>query len=85
MTITDEQLTAAEVHFRANKVLKAFTTSVNSTSATISVYFHVIQANDTLSGGNITCVSFLTTRCADGWLPGYKAVLILFSRLCVQR
>ncbi|KAF9057437.1 metalloprotease [Panaeolus papilionaceus] len=49
--ISDEKLAKAEAHFQANKVVSNGTFSTQA--ATINVYFHVIQADSTLSGGNI--------------------------------
>ncbi|KAF8204880.1 metalloprotease [Pholiota molesta] len=50
-TISDAQVAAAEVHFQANKVVTDAVAAVSP--ITINVYFHVIMANSSVSGGNI--------------------------------
>ncbi|KAH9927115.1 metalloprotease [Epithele typhae] len=50
-SISDEKLAAAEAHFTANKVEAP--SSLVAATATIKLYWHVIQASSSLSGGNI--------------------------------
>lgn len=55
-SISDEKLVAAEAHFKANQIGKeafAHLDFAAAAAAAIPVYFHVIQADDTLDGGNI--------------------------------
>ncbi|KAI0029635.1 metalloprotease [Vararia minispora EC-137] len=49
--ISDDRVAEAEAHFLANKV--APSTFAAATTATIQVYFHVIQSSTSLSGGNL--------------------------------
>ncbi|KAF9569388.1 metalloprotease [Agrocybe pediades] len=50
-TISDEKLALAEAHFQAHKVTPS--SFAAASAATINVYFHVIQKDTTLAGGNI--------------------------------
>ncbi|KAK7441559.1 hypothetical protein VKT23_016552 [Stygiomarasmius scandens] len=51
--VSQEKLTAAEAHFRANKVVASSSFAARPAATTLNVFFHVIMEDDTLEGGNV--------------------------------
>lgn len=68
-TISDEQVKAAEAHFKANKVTPS---GFAAFAPTINVHFHVVNAGTTLAQGNVPSVHFM-------WLLSYQPCILTRS------
>ena len=52
-SLTDEQVAEKEAHFLAHQVPKPASLVQAAATATVSVYWHVVSKDSTVSGGNV--------------------------------
>ena len=58
-TFSDEVIAAKEAYFLAHKVPKPASFVETAAAATISVYWHVVRRDTSLTGGNIPYVALV--------------------------